>query len=359
MSARETDECDSIGTWKDDLRPSPEDIEMFEDWLAAGTPEGDPAQADPLNPPHEIEFSGPGIEAYTIPTTTFSGEVPEDQYLCFPVPLEKSEDGWVTGLQLVPGNPEVLHHAIVFLDPLGVSQGLADSSGSYPCFGSPGDFYATVLSAWASGAQPLDLQDGMGTPVPAGASLVVQMHYSPTEVETSDSTTVRLRWTDAPPTKTAEMVIFGGMFPWHASSQNWADPPFLVPANSNGHVEVWSQELPLPAGADDVRLWAHIPHMHLAGVDIRISLERESQDMCLSHSPSWDFNWSRGYIYDGAFEELPRLQEGDRVVIRCTYDNSVDNPILMEYSGAESIADITVGDGTLDEMCVAILGFAY
>ncbi len=79
----------------------------------------------------------------------------------------------------------------------------------------------------------------------------------------------------------------------------------------------------------------------------------------LSHHPTWDFEWQRTYLYDGEFNELPRLEVGDRLSVRCTFNNSESNPMLMEYIDAESISDVGVGEDTFDEMCAVILGVSY
>lgn len=358
FGARDTEECSPPAPWKDDNRPTQDEIDRFAAWVDDGTPEGDEATAAPITPPGVLHLTGDSIETYSISGTTLPDGLLDDQYRCFPLAPNRSTDSWVTGLEVLPDNGDVVHHVVVFTDPLGEGTALAGAEGNYPCFGGPGVTDTSVLFAWAPGGQPLDLGTGMGSPVPENGQFVVQMHYHPTGDEASDATQLAVRWSDSQPEKTAEMRVFGGVLEPHTNSPNWEDPPFSVPAGATNHVETWTQDLPVPAGVD-VRLFAVFPHMHLAGVDIKISIERDGDDLCLSHHPTWDFEWQRTYLYDGEFSDLPQLASGDRLSIRCTFNNSDSNPMLMEYIDADSIDEVGVGEDTFDEMCTAIIGVAY
>ena len=55
-----------------------------------------------------------------------------------------AQDTWIGGSNVVPGDPSVVHHAIVFVDPKGEGMAKAGSESSYPCFGGPG---ATSVSS--------------------------------------------------------------------------------------------------------------------------------------------------------------------------------------------------------------------
>ena len=84
-------------------------------------------------------------------------------------------------------------------------------------------------------------------------------------------------------------------------------------------------------------------------------------DQCLVHTPAWDFNWQRGYFFDGPVEDMPKLRLGDTLTMRCTYDNSLSNPYVREAldeQGLEEPIDVTLGEESLDEMCLGIFGLA-
>lgn len=81
-------------------------------------------------------------------------------------------------------------------------------------------------------------------------------------------------------------------------------------------------------------------------------------DMCLLHTPAWDFNWQRYYFYDAPVEQLPSVGTGDRLWMRCAYDNSKANPGVVQAlhdQGKDEPATVRLGEETLDEMCLAAL----
>lgn len=358
FGARDTEECIPPAPWKDDNRPTDAELDTFAAWVEAGTPEGDEATAAPIIPPEVRHLTGADIETYAISGTTLPDGLLDDQYLCFPIDPARTADSWVTGLEVLPDNTAVVHHVVVFTDPLAEGPALAGAEGSYPCFGGPSVSDTAVLFAWAPGGQPMELADEIGALLPANGRFVVQMHYHPTGSMATDATSVAVRWATAEPSRTAEMRVFGGVLEPSTISQNWEDPPFSVPANAPHHVETWVQDLQIPIGVD-VRLFAVFPHMHLAGTDIKVSIDRAGGDVCLSHNPRWDFEWQRTYLYDGEFAELPQLQPGDALRIRCTFNNSESNPILMKYIDEAAISDVGVGEDSFDEMCTAIIGVVY
>ena len=78
-------------------------------------------------------------------------------------------------------------------------------------------------------------------------------------------------------------------------------------------------------------------------------------------TPRWDYGWQRLYEYDVPVEEVFQVMPGDVVRVRCTYDNSLENPAVvdaLQELGLDAPQDVHVGEGTLDEMCLAGIGVA-
>ena len=351
-----SDECEDLGLWRDDLRLSEEQLILFGEWIDAGTPEGDPSTEVEYLIPETDKLEGEGIVRYSTSGATIEAGVYEDQYICFSVDPELDEDGWFDGIEVHPGNNNIVHHVVVFTDPEGESEALGGESGSYPCFGGAKVSNSSVAYAWAPGSQPLSLVEDSGTYLKEGGRLVVQMHYHPNGNEETDQTELSIRWPSQTPSRWAGMFVYGAVAESHADSNHWVDPPFLVPEGATEHTEVWEEVLVVPEGFD-VRLWGIFPHMHLAGTGINIRIERgDDEEICLNNIPAWDFEWQRSYLLEGTYEELPRVYDGDKLIITCTYNNSPSNPTLMDYLDEEELADIVVGEESFDEMCTAILG---
>jgi hypothetical protein len=83
---------------------------------------------------------------------------------------------------------------------------------------------------------------------------------------------------------------------------------------------------------------------------------------CLLETPRWDFNWQRQYAYDAEIAALPTLHAGDQLTMKCTYDNSMDNPFVKRALLEQKLTapqDVTLGETTLDEMCLGAVNFIF
>ncbi|MEM7151615.1 MAG: hypothetical protein AAF799_02190 [Myxococcota bacterium] len=378
--AQATDSCTPQLPWLDDPSLTDDEIEMLQQWADAGAPFGDPDAAAPLPPIPDGDLADANLEL-SAGTWTLAPGV-DDEFRCYPLSLGLQGDQWLEGLSVEPNDPAVVHHAVFFYDEDCQSEGMVDESGSYECFGGAGVPGASVFAAWTPGSLPTEVPPGSGIPVAEGSCLVMQTHYhpSPTEERTDDGTVVKLRVTDTRPQRTALINILGafdanqspasvGLQPGPNDGPD--GPEFLVPAGASDHLETLRIPLSIPSAAD-VRIWSVLPHQHVAGKDIRVRLERDGEDVttpseCLVGVPDWDFNWQRSYQYDAPFEQLPPARDGDILVIECGYDNSESNErlmrVLMSEQGAGpgevEFVDMPLGDNTLDEMCVAVVGVVF
>lgn len=85
---------------------------------------------------------------------------------------------------------------------------------------------------------------------------------------------------------------------------------------------------------------------------------KDATDACLLHTPNWDFNWQRYYFYDAEPDALPVVRTGDRLHMKCIYDNSKDNPGVaraLAEQGKDAPVAVSLGEETLDEMCLAAM----
>lgn len=362
IGSRITDECDSPKIL-DDIRLTDDEIATMQMWVDAGAPEGDPATAVSYTVREPDHLSGPDVHALQISGISIPDGQEEDVFRCFTLDPGFEENAWVTAAEVLPDNPDVTHHAVIFTDPDGESEEMAGEDGWYDCFGSAGIANSSILYAWAPGSQPMRIPAEAGIMMSEGSRVVMQMHYHPTGVAAEDASSLVLEWTNTQTKRSAEMVILGAASSVQANSAEWVDPPFEIPPDTEAHVETWYQDLGIPEGLGiDIRIWGVMPHMHLVGTDILVKLihdEKTGDEECLSHNDKWDFQWQRSYVYEGEFETLPIALPGDALSIRCTYNNSATNPILTEYLNGSSTSTVSVGEGTLDEMCIVIVGVAW
>ena len=197
---------------------------------------------------------------------------------------------------------------------------------------------------------------------------VIQMHYHPRGKMESDQSKIELRYTAQKPTYSYLTLLPGnarneadGLLP---DPDDTGAPEFRIPANKDKHVEEMTFTVPSQV-IIDVPILAVGPHMHYAGTGMRISIERnhvtqaQPAKECLVEAPAWNFNWQRLYQFNGAISELPTGTAGDVIRLHCEYNNSKSNPFITDALAQQSLAepqDISVGETTLDEMCLGIMG---
>ncbi len=101
-----------------------------------------------------------------------------------------ARDSYLTGTNVLPGNPDVVHHVILFRvppDQVDEAQRLdnADQDEGWTCFGGSGVAGevdqlndAPWLGAWAPGGSETKTPDGYGVDLPRGSRIIMQVHYN-------------------------------------------------------------------------------------------------------------------------------------------------------------------------------------
>ena len=95
-----------------------------------------------------------------------------DDYRCFLLDPDLDEDAWLTGTQVLPGNPDVVHHVILFQVPPGQvaaaeAKDAAEDGEGWTCFGGTGltasrTRRASWIGAWAPGGEESVTEPGYG-----------------------------------------------------------------------------------------------------------------------------------------------------------------------------------------------------
>lgn len=282
-------------------------------WIEAGAPEGDPAAApEPptfktgwqTDPDVILMMPGP----FKIPA---EGVIDYQEFVIDP---GFRRDTYVQAVEIRPGNRAVVHHVNAFLRP----KGAPDRS-----------FYLSGLKDWYLGVyipgnEPTTFGPGIGKLVPAGWTIVLQVHYVPVGKPQLDQTQIGLT------TIPAEQVTHV------AATRMLAVYDFRIAPNS---LATLTQEERLE---EDFMLAAVYPHMHLRGKSMRFDVEYPDGRLeTVLDVKRYDFNWQHRY----ELAKPKRLPKGS--VIRCTavYDNTADNPFNPDPS-----AEVLDGEQTNDEM---------
>lgn len=334
------------GDFKDPRNLTDDEKQTILDWMSNGMPEGDPAD---LPPPVISNSSWPlGQPDFGLAMPqSFTPDIGNDVYRCFVIPSGMAADTDMSAIDFIPGNRQIVHHIILYQDTTGQSQMLdgADGQPGYTCFGGPGvdvNFDTAVLAGWAPGQRTSLLPDGIGITVKKGATLIMQVHYSPAAVTGPDQTQVGLyRATSKIQRHLYEIPV--------------VDEDFKIPAGSDNYQHGTTFQIPQIALAPhllDVHAIEIYPHMHLLGRDIKVNVVHTDQSVTpMIWEDNWDFRWQGYYTYT----QPMAITSGSGVQLTCTWDNSDNNP----SNPNNPLVDVTWGERTRDEMCVAFVGVTF
>jgi mono/diheme cytochrome c family protein len=275
----------------------------------------------------------------------YAPERGKDIYRCFVLPSGLTEDKFVQAMDILPGDRRIVHHVIAYLDPNGDSEKLdeKDPEPGYDCYGGPGfeidenlinllvDGF--TLGGWAPGARPQLLPEGIGMKLSRKARIVMQIHYNTLGRRGEDQTSIGLYFNK---TEVKKQMLF---LPIFQSRLN-------IPAGNPNVVA--STTFTVPLGMQALNIF---PHMHLLGTKIEVEKRYLGERETMISIPAWDFNWQGAYTFENPVK-LPLLSQ---ISLRCTYDNSINNP----RNPSNPLKNVKWGEGTEDEMCLAFMGIIF
>lgn len=335
---------------------SDKDIKTITDWVAAGAAEGDPADAKKQEIPKPVGISR--VDLTLKMAAPFDQYKKPDDYRCFVIDWPEKEKKYVTGIQITPGNTQVVHHVIAVVAGPSELEKIAkleanDALPGYECYGSPGPGLQTKsLGSWVPGAQQRDFPSGAGVSVEPGSKVILQMHYNAAMSNPgSDQSSISFKidkevdkeYKRIPLTKPAWVV--GGEMSIPAGSSDTTLSYTFDPATGLAGRSFTDNK---PAALHSVTL-----HMHTRGKSGKIWIKRkDGTEVCLLNIPKWDFNWQGDYRFTKPIE----LNPGDKVGIQCSWDNTAENQPLVDGKKIKP-TDLKWGEGTQDEMCLGAIKF--
>jgi hypothetical protein len=303
------------------------------DWLTNGMPEGNPANTPP--PPVFTPGStlGTGDLEVQMPTYMSKATSSNDDYICVSIPTNIAQDRIIKAMEVVPGNPGIVHHCLVYID----------EGGSYPSDTLSGQCTgpttATLAGGYTPGSTPLILPSGqqlkLGIELPANANIVLAMHYPAGSYGQFDSTKVIFHFYDDGETGIREVMAAPIL-------QNWS---FQLPPDELTWVNAQYNNVPV-----DVSILSVFPHMHLLGRYIKsYALNPQQDTIRFIEIPKWDFHWQDFYI----FKNLIRVPQNSSLRAEALYDNTVNNP----HNPNNPPAAVFPGTNTSDEMMLVYFHF--
>lgn len=286
------------GKFSNERSLSESEIRTLVSWADAGAPEGNPTDA-----PAPASF----IDGWNIarPDQVFEMpsvfEVPASgtlEYNYVVLPTGFTKDTWVQAAEVRPGNRQLVHHVIAFIRPPG-SKWLQDAKPGVPFVparvekparkpdsekpaekadDSGGMAGVELLVGYAPGLQEQKFLPGQGRLVPAGADIVLQLHYTANGKPGTDRTRVGVVYCKQEPKQRIVTLTA-------------TNAKFEIPAG-DANYEVTSQF----TVQDNTELVWLMPHMHLRGKDFEYrAVYPTGETQVLLRVPRYDFNWQLAY----------------------------------------------------------------
>lgn len=296
------------GEFAHDRRLDPDQLERLQRWIADGVVEGDSADLPPAPTfPEGWQLGVPDL-VVTLPEAYTLAAEGKDVYRNFVIPIPVPANRHVKGIEFVPGNARVVHHAFVNVDETRKSRRLAERQ-------SPAGFDGMDLPdsalmpggqflGWQPGKAPYFSAPGLSWLLRTNTDLVLQLHMHPSGKPEVVQPSVGIFFTDQAPTNTPFRIALKCF-------------ELDIPPGTADYAIDQSYVLPVDLNILRVSTHAHYLAREMQGYAILPGGEKK----WLIRIKEWDFNWQGDYEYTQPLF----LPKGSRVVMHYTYDNSTNN----------------------------------
>ena len=312
----------NIGSFLHDRSLTSKEIKTLVHWIEAGSPRGE--GYDPLADPRESLPDWPlGVPDLILTVPSF--DVPATGVVDYqrPYVVNPLEEGkWLRASTVKVGSRESVHHVLT-----GYLKEIPKSGQSNEVR------WGASVGGYAVGAESMIAREGLGTYIPAGGAIGLQMHYTPFGREVTDTTQIGLYFYDKrPPRMLRNSVIM--------------DFSIEIPPEKANHAETAYLEFP-----KDAELFYAFPHAHYRGQSSTLAIRYPDgrEEMILS-LPKYDFNWQRAY----EFKDPIKVPAGAKLIARYTYDNSTQNAANPDPS-----KKIVWGDQSFEEMLYTAISYRW
>ncbi len=283
-----------------------EQIATIRDWVKNGAPAGDLSSLSPPDRSPGWQLGEPDLVVQL--DIAFDLEsAGRDVFRNFVIPIPLTEKRYVKAVELRPGNPRIVHHAVMQIDRTGSCRrlDLLDASPGFPGM-EMGESEAPRghLLSWTPGQVPQSGLDKMSWELEPGSDLVLQLHMVPSGKPERIQPRVGFFFANEPPVLRPQVIVL---------RENDID---IAPGDDD-HRIVDRFELPV-----DVSVLSIYPHAHYLGKEMKVWAELPGgKRQWLLWIPEWDFNWQDLYRYASPVS----LPAGTTLVMEFSYDNSADN----------------------------------
>jgi hypothetical protein len=287
---------------------SDSEIELLQDWTKAGAPQGNPHDAPPPRRWAEGWQLGTPDLVITLPRPYTLPPDGTDLFRIFAIPITTDRLRFVRGLEFRPGNPKVVHHANIRVDPTAASRRLdeADPAPGYDgVIARSAGYPDGHFLGWTPGQIAPLLPPDLSWRLEPHTDLVIELHMQPSGKPEAVAPSIGFYFSDTPPTRTPAMLRLGRQ-------------SIDIPAGESHYTITDSFMLPVDAEVEAVQ-----PHAHYRARDVRgLATLPDGTTKRLIDIADWDFRWQHVY----RFVTPVKLPKGTTLSMQYVYDNSPSNP---------------------------------
>ena len=316
-----------------------------------------------------------------------------DEYRCFVLDPKITKSSFLQSVLITPNNPSVSHHGILYR--LAATNTAAaktlDAQTTEPgwsCFGDTGIPGAEAFGAapssswisfWAPGGNFKQFPAGTGMSMSLGDKFILQVHYHvmPGMKASSASMSVTLKYATAPVKQLKTFLLAAPIELACLDSESGPlcnrDAAIADLAKRTSDKSLFTGAgLTLSCGGDisnpvaspistctqrlrsPVTIYGSTGHMHQLGRSISITLEDgvSGNITTLTSQSQWNFDNQKT---DWVAKPLV-AKAGDKLKVSCTYDLKLRS-LLPEFKN-QPPRYVVWGEGSTDEMCLAIVNYA-
>ena len=329
-----------FGKFANDPTLTKPEVDALVAWVDHGAPAGNPHDA----PPERIWTEGWNIgkpDAVLEMPRQFdivpNGAI-EYQYVILPTGFK--EDKWVQKVEVRPSARDAVHHAVVYIREPGSEWLKGRPAGAPFSFRSgPGHrpdptsvTTSDILLVYTPGNGMDAWPEGIAKKIPAGADLVLQMHYTANGKAEKDRTKIGLIFAKTKPAKAVYTLQLN-------------NERFVIPPGDPDYKVEAAGTMP-----NDALLLSLFPHMHLRGKGFEyMTAAPNGRVNMLLKIDHYDFHWQLNYKLA---TPLP-LPAGTHLICNGYFDNSANNP-----NNPDPTAEVRYGEQSWEEMMIGFFDVA-
>jgi hypothetical protein len=282
----------AFGHWANDRSLSAEESQTLVRWIALGASRGSGPDGltEPLNPIPDWPLGSPSFTVkLPAPENIPANGVLDYRHIAVDLPI--TNDVWLAGLDVKPGNRLVVHHVIV--------------RAKWPGGPDDGSGYGVNLTGWASGMVNALFEAGTGKILPRSAKIDLEMHYTTVGSPQTDQTEIAF-------------YVLPGKPEREVTTRSAIQTDLDIPPETDE-----SRDAAIYGFTKPATVYSLMPHMHLRGKWMRFELlSPNGKRETLLNVPRYDFNWQTVY----SLAEPRHVPAGSWLLVTGGFDNSAANP---------------------------------